>query len=146
MRKILKGLAKPFTDTTGMARWMLVAGIVITAIFLILAIFAPLIAPYGFAQASADGVRFPKAGPPSGDHWFGTDRLFFDVLSRTIWGARTAIEVVLLSIVHLRRDRRSARPGVGLLRRLVRPDPAADHGRDCSRSRRSCWRSSSPSS
>ena len=99
MRKILRALAKPFTDTTGMARWMLVAGIVITAIFVICAIFAPLLAPYGFAQASADGVRFPKAGAPSGDHWFGTDRLFFDVLSRTIWGARTAIEVVLLSIV-----------------------------------------------
>ncbi len=99
MRKILRGLAKPFTDTTGMARWMLVAGIVITAIFVICAIFAPLLAPYGFAQASADGVRFPKAGAPSGDHWFGTDRLFFDVLSRTIWGARTAIEVVVLSIL-----------------------------------------------
>jgi peptide/nickel transport system permease protein len=99
MRKILKGLAKPFTETTGMARWMLVTGIVITAVFVLCAIFAPLLAPYGFSQASADGVRFPKAGAPSGDHWFGTDRLFFDVLSRTIWGARTAIEVVLLSIV-----------------------------------------------
>ncbi len=99
MRKILRALAKPFTDTTGMARWMLVAGIVLTAIFVICAIFAPLLAPYGFAQASADGVRFPKAGAPSGDHWFGTDRLFFDVFSRTIWGARTAIQVVLLSIL-----------------------------------------------
>jgi peptide/nickel transport system permease protein len=78
---------------------MLVTGIVITAIFVICAIFAPLLAPYGFAQASADGLRFPKAGAPSGDHWFGTDRLFFDVFSRTIWGARTAIEVVVLSIL-----------------------------------------------
>ncbi len=99
MRKILRALAKPFTDTTGMARWMLVAGIALTAVFVVCAIFAPLLAPYGFAQASADGVRFPKAGAPSGDHWFGTDRLFFDVLSRTIWGARTAIQVVLLSIL-----------------------------------------------
>ncbi len=99
MRKVLRALAKPFTETTGTARWMLVAGIVLTAVFVICAIFAPLLAPYGFAQASADGVRFPKAGPPSGDHLFGTDRLFFDVLSRTIWGARTAIQVVLLSIL-----------------------------------------------
>jgi peptide/nickel transport system permease protein len=99
MRKILRALARPFTETTGMARWMLVTGIVITAIFVICAIFAPLLAPYGFAQASADGLRFPKAGAPSGDHWFGTDRLFFDVFSRTIWGARTAIEVVVLSIL-----------------------------------------------
>ncbi|PWN03896.1 peptide ABC transporter permease [Nocardioides silvaticus] len=99
MRKFLKILAKPFTETAGLARWMLVIGLAITAVFVILAIFAPLLAPYGFAQASADGVKFPKAGAPSGDHWFGTDRLFFDVLSRVIWGARTAIEVVILSIV-----------------------------------------------
>jgi peptide/nickel transport system permease protein len=99
MRAVLRGLVKPFTDTAGVARWMLVTGLVITAIFVILAVFAPWIAPYGFAQSSADGVRFPKAGAPSADHWFGTDRLFFDVLSRVIWGARTAIEVVVLSIL-----------------------------------------------
>lgn len=99
MRAVLKGLVRPFTETAGLARWMLVIGLVITGIFVILAIFAPWIAPYGFAQSSADGVRFPKAGAPSADHWFGTDRLFFDVLSRVIWGARTAIEVVVLSIL-----------------------------------------------
>lgn len=99
MRAVLKTLARPFTETVGLARWMLVIGLVITAIFVIFAIFAPWIAPYGFAQSSADGVRFPKAGAPSGDHWFGTDRLFFDVMSRVIWGARTAIEVVVLSIL-----------------------------------------------
>jgi peptide/nickel transport system permease protein len=98
MRKILGLLAKPFTETTGLARWMLVAGLALTAVFVICALFAPWLAPYGFAQASAHGVDFPKAGPPSGDHPFGTDRLYFDVLSRTIWGARTAIEVVVLSI------------------------------------------------
>lgn len=99
MPTVLRSLAKPFTETTGLARWMLVAGIVITAVFVVCAVFAPWLAPYGFAQASADGVRFPKAGAPSGEHLFGTDRLFFDVFSRTIWGARTAIEVVVLSIL-----------------------------------------------
>jgi peptide/nickel transport system permease protein len=99
MRRVLDGLAKPFTQTAGLARWLLVVGVALTGLFVILAIFAPWIAPYGFAQSSADGAMFPKAAAPSGDHWFGTDRLFFDVLSRTIWGARTAIEVVLLSIV-----------------------------------------------
>jgi len=99
MRAVLKGLGQRFPETGGRARWMLGDGIVITAMFVILAVFAPWIAPYGFAQSSADGVRFPKAGAPSGDHWFGTDRLFFDVLSRVIWGARTAIEVVFLSIL-----------------------------------------------
>jgi peptide/nickel transport system permease protein len=98
MRKLLRVIAKPFTETTGLARWMLVVGLVITAVFVICAIFAPWIAPYGFDQTSAGGVEFSKREAPSGDHLFGTDRLLFDVLSRTIWGARTAILVVLLSI------------------------------------------------
>jgi peptide/nickel transport system permease protein len=98
MRGVMKLLAKPFTDTVGLARWMLVIGVLLTAVFVVCALFAPWLAPYGFAQSSADGVRFPKTGAPSSEHWFGTDRLFFDVFSRVIWGARTAIEVVLLSI------------------------------------------------
>ncbi|WP_457206744.1 ABC transporter permease [Nocardioides sp. P5_C9_2] len=99
MRGVLARLSKPFTDTVGLARWMLVVGVLLSALFVICAIFAPWLAPYGFAQSAVDGVRFPKAGAPSAEHWFGTDRLFFDVLSRVIWGARTAIEVVLLSIL-----------------------------------------------
>ena len=77
---------------------MLVIGAVITAVFLILAIFAPWIAPYGFAQyQDADG-KFPKLGHPSSQHWFGTTDLQTDVLSRVIWGARTALEVVTLAV------------------------------------------------
>jgi peptide/nickel transport system permease protein len=98
MRRVLATLGRPFTETTGLARWMLVAGMLLTAVFLVCAIFAPWLAPYGFAQSTVDGVRFPKAAPPSSAHLFGTDRLFFDVLSRVIWGARTALEVVILSI------------------------------------------------
>lgn len=99
MRGALKRFLTPFTETSGLARWMLVVGLVITALFVVFAVFAPWIAPYGFAQSAAHGVDFPKLAHPGGDHWFGTDRLLFDVYSRTIWGARTAIEVVLLSIV-----------------------------------------------
>jgi peptide/nickel transport system permease protein len=99
MRGVLKMLARPFTDTVGLARWMLVIGVVLTAGFVLCALFAPWLAPYGFAQSAADGARFPKAGAPSGEHWFGTDRLFFDVFSRVVWGARTAMEVVLLSML-----------------------------------------------
>jgi peptide/nickel transport system permease protein len=99
MRGVLRMLAKPFTDTVGLARWMLVIGVLLTAVFVVCALLAPWLAPYGFAQSSADGARFPKVGAPSGDHWFGTDRLFFDVFSRVVWGARTAILVVVLSIL-----------------------------------------------
>ncbi len=99
MRGLLRTLAKPFTDTVGVARWMLVVGVVLTAAFVACALFAPWLAPYGFAQSAVDGARFPKLGAPDATHWFGTDRLFFDVFSRVIWGARTAIEVVVLSIL-----------------------------------------------
>jgi peptide/nickel transport system permease protein len=98
MRGTMRMLARPFTQTAGLARWMLVAGVLLTAVFVVCAVFAPWLAPYGFAQASDHGVRFPKAGSPSSSHLFGTDRLFFDVFSRVIWGARTALEVVILSM------------------------------------------------
>jgi peptide/nickel transport system permease protein len=99
MRGLLRTLARPFTETTGLARWMLVVGMLLTAVFVICAVFAPWLAPYGFAQSSSGGVSFPKLGHPGSQHLFGTDRLFFDVFSRVIWGARTALEVVILSML-----------------------------------------------
>ena len=47
----------------------------------------------------------------------------------SIWGARTAIEVVLARGRLLARDRRAARADLRLRRRLARPRPGADHGR-----------------
>lgn len=96
---MLKSLTSPFRNTTGLARWILVTGLVITAVFVVFALFAPWIAPYGFDQVSGATGRFPKMAPPSGAHPLGTNDQFFDVLSRVIWGARTAIEVVTLSVI-----------------------------------------------
>jgi peptide/nickel transport system permease protein len=98
-RGMLAALVSPFRQTSGLARWILVIGMFITAVFVVCAIFAPWIAPYGFDQQRANGVDFPRTAPPGGDHPFGTDYSYYDVLSRTIWGARTAIEVVILAIV-----------------------------------------------
>jgi peptide/nickel transport system permease protein len=61
-------------------------------------VFAPWVAPTEFNQTRVDGVKMPKLAHPSGEHWFGTNDQFYDVLSRVIWGARTAIIVVMLSI------------------------------------------------
>lgn len=94
-----KRLFAPVRETSGMGRWVLVSGIAITAFFVVLAVFAPWIAPYGFAQQEADGTSFPKLAPPSVEHYFGTDRGFFDVFSRVVWGARTELTVVLLAVV-----------------------------------------------
>ena len=90
---------KPLGEMRGVPRWILISGVAIVAFFVILAIFAPLIAPYGFDQVTADGVRFPKQASPSGEHLFGTTVQSTDVLSRVIWGSRTAIEVVVLAVV-----------------------------------------------
>jgi peptide/nickel transport system permease protein len=83
----------------GTPKWLLYSGIAIVAFFLILAIFAPLIAPYGFDQVEAGGVRFAKQASPTWSHPFGTTVQATDVLSRVIWGSRTAIEVVVLAVV-----------------------------------------------
>ena len=90
--------AKPITEIRGLSKWMLIAGIVIVSFFLILAIFAPVIAPYGFDQFSDAGTRFPKQHAPDSTHLLGTTVQSTDVLSRIIWGARTAIEVVVVAV------------------------------------------------
>ena len=80
-------------STHGLQRGMLLVGIVIVAIFIVVAIFAPVIAPYGFAQ-----IFSPQLGM-SADHLFGTTVGGFDVYSRIIYGARTAVEVICLAVV-----------------------------------------------
>ena len=96
---MFSAVLSPFRNTSGMARWILVTGLLITAIFVVLAVFAPWIAPYDFNQQKIDGVKMTKMQAPSSEHWFGTSDLFYDVLSRVIWGARTALQVVTLSVV-----------------------------------------------
>lgn len=87
-------------ETEGVAKYMLWAGLVLSALFVITAVFAPWIAPYDFDTYKSDsGERFPKQGAPSGTNWFGTTVQSLDVLSRVVWGARTALEVILLSVV-----------------------------------------------
>jgi peptide/nickel transport system permease protein len=99
MRRALRVLISPFSQTQGIARWMLVVGIAMTGVFVFMAIFAPWIAPYGFAQYKDGSGEFPKLGHPDSTHVWGTTDLETDVLSRVIWGARTAIEVVSLAVL-----------------------------------------------
>ena len=62
-------------------------GLVVVALFVLLAVAAPLIAPYDPTATSWSAVR--KA--PSWAHWLGTDEVGRDVLSRLIWGARASL-------------------------------------------------------
>lgn len=96
---IARQLLSPFRQTTGLARWILLSGLLLVLLFVILAVFAPWIAPYGFAQVRAGGELFPKNGPPSDAHLLGTTEGFYDVWSRIVWGSRTALQVVLTSVV-----------------------------------------------
>jgi len=74
-------------------RPLAIAGAVIAVVWLVVAVFAPLIAPYDpLAQT------FTALQPPSLDHPFGTDELGRDVLSRVIYGARVSIPLALLLV------------------------------------------------
>ena len=87
-------------QSVGLQRGMLVVGLVITAVFVLTAIFAPLIAPYSFAQQkTADGTSFGTLMEPNSTNLLGTTVSGFDVFSRVIWGAQTALFVIVAAIL-----------------------------------------------
>lgn len=90
----------PVSEAKGLPKWVLYTGAATVLVFVIFAVFAPLISPYGFDQyQTTAGVRFARSGAPSGAHWFGTNIMSTDVFSHIIYGSRTAIEVVVLAVV-----------------------------------------------
>ena len=70
-------------------------GLVVIVAFVGIAIFAPFLAPYDPIATDFGAVR--KA--PSAAHWFGTDEIGRDVLSRVIFGARASLEAGVLSVL-----------------------------------------------
>ncbi|WP_090670733.1 ABC transporter permease [Aureimonas jatrophae] len=73
----------------------LVAGLALLAGFLLLALLAPLVAPYDpiFQDAAA------RLAPPSLAHPFGTDNYGRDILSRIIWGTRIDLQLAVFGVV-----------------------------------------------
>ncbi|MCC8970993.1 ABC transporter permease [Bradyrhizobium brasilense] len=71
-----------------------VLGLTVIALFILLAVFAPLIVPYDPVAASWSLVR--KA--PSAQHWFGTDELGRDVFARVVFGARASLLAGVISV------------------------------------------------
>ena len=63
--------------------------------FWLMAIFAPLIAPYGPNETL---IAFPFQ-PPNSQHWFGTDNAGRDVFSRIVWASRLSLSVSVFSVV-----------------------------------------------
>lgn len=71
---------------------------VLITLVLLLAVFAPLIAPYGEAEQDV----LARLQPPSAAHWFGTDELGRDVLSRILYGSRLSLAIgILPSVISL---------------------------------------------
>jgi peptide/nickel transport system permease protein len=71
-----------------------IVGLAVIVLFVVVAVFAPWIAPYDPAAQSWSAVR--KA--PSAAHWLGTDDVGRDVLARVMFGARASLLAGVISV------------------------------------------------
>jgi peptide/nickel transport system permease protein len=69
-------------------------GFVVAVFLAVIAIFAPLIAPYPYDKQDLLNAR----AAPSWEHLFGTDELGRDVFSRIIWGSRFSLSIGIISV------------------------------------------------
>ena len=95
------------TARTGLSQWTLttrafatnrtaVAGLVAILVFYLLALVAPLIAPYD--PAFQGDLLSERLLAPSGPHPLGTDRFARDVLSRLLYGARVSLAIGFVAV------------------------------------------------
>jgi peptide/nickel transport system permease protein len=75
-------------------RGLVVFGMVVIIVFLLVAIFAPLLTPYEPDQPDLTSTL----ANPSSAHWLGTDALGRDVLARIMFGTRTSLEIGLIVV------------------------------------------------
>jgi peptide/nickel transport system permease protein len=76
---------------------MMWVGVVITLMFVLVALFAPLMQSWGRLQDPMESLANIPHQPPSAQHWFGTSRQGYDIFSRTLFGSRAALQVVVLA-------------------------------------------------
>lgn len=77
---------------------LLTAGAVLSALIVLVAVFAPLVAPYP-ADAGTATHTSATLLPPSSQHLFGTDQLGRDILSRVLYGARLSPAIAALVVL-----------------------------------------------
>lgn len=90
-------VALPRRFRAGGSPWrqpLAIVGVTLVAGWVIVAILAPVLAPYG--PLAQDAVQLQ---PPDGAHLLGTDELGRDVLSRVIYGARVSLPLAALLVV-----------------------------------------------
>lgn len=76
---------------------MMGVGLVITILFVLIALLAPVFQTWGWLQSPTESLINPIHEPPSLNHWFGTSRQGYDVFSRTLFGTQAALQVVILA-------------------------------------------------
>lgn len=92
-------VVRQLKQSVGLQRGMLIAGVMITGIFILVAALAPWIAPYGYNQLRDGDRKFGTQQAPSADHLLGTTVGGYDVFSRVIWGAQTALMVIVVAVI-----------------------------------------------
>jgi peptide/nickel transport system permease protein len=70
-------------------------GTAIVLFFIVIAILAPLLAPYGISEQQLSN----RNAAPSSAHWFGTDDFGRDIFSRVLYGARISLWVGFVSVL-----------------------------------------------
>lgn len=79
-------------------RKLAVVGLVLIAVIVLAALFAPWIAPYNPDEQFFDGLTIEGAPlPPDGKFWFGTDLVGRDLFSRILYGAQTSLIIGLIA-------------------------------------------------
>jgi len=73
-----------------------IIGSLFVLLFVVAAVFAPLLAPFGPLEQAQAGVLDTQS--PSAEHWFGLDELGRDELSRVIYGARYSLLIGVVSV------------------------------------------------
>ena len=72
-------------------------GAIITIGFVLIALLAPTLEAWGLLQNPVESLSNPIHQPPGIDYWFGTTRQGYDVFSRTLFGSKAALKVVILA-------------------------------------------------
>ncbi len=78
---------------------MALLGLGLVSFFVIMAVFAPIIAPEGTNEQKLSSDNYAKLEAPSSQYWFGTDDFGRDILSRTIYGARISLTVGFFAVL-----------------------------------------------
>jgi peptide/nickel transport system permease protein len=75
-----------------------IVGFVLVALFVLTAVFAPLIAPYDPIEQDLSLIADGCCPGPSAEHWFGVDDLGRDEFSRVVYGARYSLLIAIVAV------------------------------------------------